>query len=425
MRIGIQTWGSTGDIRPMIALAGGLSAAGHDVTVVATSVDDLDYRPLARSLGVACTMVPEHPRCDIRGLLLKFGGSRNELKLFRVLLAEILYPFVEEMHRAATALVARSDLVIGHFAVHPLKAAAAKARKPHVAVCYWPGLVPTAARAPFPLPSLGRTLNRLAWGGCNRILNRGMLRELALAWTREGLAPPASVIPGAWFSDSLNLLAASPLLWPAPPEWGDLYRVCGAFDIPAEAEPEAVPPALDEFLAAGDPPVFMSFGSSQLLAPERDIALMLEAARLAGVRAIIHTNLPEHPPGPRDGRLYFVGRAPHRHLFPRCAAIVLHGGAGTTHAVARSGRPAVVVGFSQEQTSWGAELCRLGAACPPLRRRTVTPAQLAARLRDVLGSPALLRRAEEVGQKLRQEDGVAAAVRIIEDACPIMLPRVA
>jgi UDP:flavonoid glycosyltransferase YjiC (YdhE family) len=55
----------------------------------------------------------------------------------------------------------------------------------------------------------------------------------------------------------------------------------------------------------------------------------------------------------------------------------------------------------------------------------VTPAQLAARLRDVLGSPALLRRAEEVGQKLRQEDGVAAAVRIIEDACPIMLPRVA
>jgi hypothetical protein len=229
MRIGIQTWGSTGDIRPMIALAGGLSAAGHDVTVVATSVDDLDYRPLARSLGVACTMVPEHPRCDIRGLLLKFGGSRNELKLFRVLLAEILYPFVEEMHRAATALVARSDLVIGHFAVHPLKAAAAKARKPHVAVCYWPGLVPTAARAPFPLPSLGRTLNRLAWGVFNRILNRGMLRELALAWTREGLAPPASVIPGAWFSDSLNLLAASPLLWPAPPEWGDLYRVCGAF----------------------------------------------------------------------------------------------------------------------------------------------------------------------------------------------------
>jgi UDP:flavonoid glycosyltransferase YjiC (YdhE family) len=188
----------------------------------------------------------------------------------------------------------------------------------------------------------------------------------------------------------------------------------GSFDLPETAEPWTMPPSLAEFLAAGPPPVLMSLGSSSLLDPDSDAALMAGAAREAGVRAIIQSFSPRHPSDSRDGPLYFVSRVPHRRLFAHCAAMVFHGGAGTTHSVAKAGLPSVVVGFASEQIWWGRRLVRLGAAARPLARGKVTPRLLAGRVRMIMDSPEMKRCALALADSLRGEDGVAAAVRCIE-----------
>jgi sterol 3beta-glucosyltransferase len=420
MRIGIQAWGSTGDVRPLLALAGGLARAGHEVRVVATPVENRDYAPLCRTLGVPYRQVPAEVRCDIPGLMQKFGRGRlgrapNEAKALRLLLECILLPFIDDMYLAAEDLCRTSDVVIGHFAVHPLKVAAQKAGRSHVAVSYWPALVPTMCQPPGGMPSLGRLGNRLLWALVRKVVDRVLLPDVARLWMCEGLTPPRHVLTEAWQSDRLNLVAASTHLWPEPSDWRPRLRMTGFFDLPEDAEPWTMPPALREFLDAGPPPVLMSLGSSHMLNPESDMDLMTAAARLAGARAIIQTTSPRFPPDTCDGPLYFAGAIPHRRLFPHCAAVVLHGGAGTTHSVAKSGLPSVVVGFASEQIWWGRQLARQGAAAPPIARGKATPRNLAARVRMILDTPEMKRRAELLATRLRPEDGVAAAVRYIEE----------
>ena len=144
-----------------------------------------------------------------------------------------------------------------------------------------------------------------------------------------------------------------------------------------------MPSVLREFLDAGSPPVLMSLGRLHMLAPEADVDLMAAAARLAGARAIIQTISPRYPPDTRDGPLYFAGTVPHRRLFPHFAAVVFHGGAGTTQSVAKAGLPSVVAGFASEQISWGRQLERAGTAARPLLRWRTTPEMLAGRIRAV------------------------------------------
>jgi UDP:flavonoid glycosyltransferase YjiC (YdhE family) len=143
--------------------------------------------------------------------------------------------------------------------------------------------------------------------------------------------------------------------------------------------------------------------------------MMTDAARLAGTRAIIQSCWHSVSGIEESPHIYRTTRVPHHAVFPRCSAIVHHGGAGTTHSSLRSGRPSVVVAHIADQTFWGGELRRLGVAPRPLHRVTVTAGKLAARIRSVLVSPSMKMRAEQCGERLREEDGVGNAVRFIEE----------
>ncbi|MCM0755689.1 hypothetical protein M7784_10575 [Desulfovibrio aminophilus] len=177
-----------------------------------------------------------------------------------------------------------------------------------------------------------------------------------------------------------------------------------------------MPEGLEEFLAAGDPPVYFTFGS--MLPRDRDSlreteTIWLEAARLAGCRAVLQLpGLSASSLGP-DGSVFRVAFAPHSRVFPRCAAVAHHGGSGTTQASLLAGRPSVVVAHMADQFFWGAELARLGAAGPGLKRLKLTSEQLARALKRVLDDPSMARRASELGAAMAREDGVAEAVRRI------------
>ena len=416
MRIVLQTWGSDGDVRPLVALAAGLKAAGHVPTLVVTSVDDKDYRPLCTTLGVDLRMVPERIGTDLPAIVRRMGNVKNPLRLLRGLFEAGYYPFVDAIYRTVQECCEDSDIAIGHFVAFPLRAAALQAGVPYVSVMLWPGMVPTATRPPLLMPSLGSPVNRGLWWVFRRLFHHGVGRGWNGFWTRWGLPPIRSVVDDVMRSDRLNLLAASPTLWPVAPDWDERVRVSGFLAMPEHGESWQPPAQLRAFLDAGPPPVFLTLGSSQQIDPEPSATLLVEAARRARCRALIQMQGTAVAADTVDGDLYFRGRAPHATLFPRCAAVVHHGGAGTTHAAVRAGVPSVTVAFVSEQRTWGRQLQRCGVALAPLSYRTATPDTLAAYIVRTVADTGLHQRAVEVAARLRAEDGVAEAVRLIEQA---------
>lgn len=416
MRISIETWGSDGDIRPLIALAGGLRAAGHDVTIAVTSVDNKDYGHLCRALDVRYIRVPEQTDFDRTELVREFTGKRN-IDFLKMCLRELYYPYQEDMYRLAESLCQDSNVMISHFLAHPMKAAALQTGTPLVTVILYPGFVPTAFAAPPGLPNLGRRLNRLGWNLVRGVLDLAVKKDIQRFWTDKALPPFDHVLPDAWQSETLNLLGVSSVLCPQQPDWGARFRVCGFFAMPDEAEPWVMPVQLKDFLDQGEPPVYMTLGTAQAMEPDKNTELLIAAAQKCGCRALVQTCSENFPANCRDetNRIYFIARTPHHQVFPHCAAVVHHGGSGTTHSAARSGCPSVVVPFTDEQFFWGMALHRLGIACKPIWYEHATPERLAARIRSVLESPQARQRAALLGEKIQQEDGVSQAVELIED----------
>ncbi len=416
MKVGLQTWGSDGDILTMIELGRGLRDVGHEVTLVVTSVDDTDYTHLCRDAGVRYVRVPERIQADWEGLQREVKEGNNLKVLFKYL----VHPFAEDMYQAASDLCRDNDVVVSLFLAFPARVAALKAGIPHVGIAFWPGQIPSAHLPPDGEPDHGAEGNRAAWAQRQATTDALLKPEIAAFWESKGLPPLAHVEPDAWYSDELNLIAASPQLWTQQPDWGDRYRLCGSLNALSTTDYE-LPADLQEFLAAGEAPVYVSFGSpGQTLPQERLVAWMRKASELAGYRVIVQT--PMAVEERRQGDVYLIGRVPHYRIFPHCSAIVHHGGAGTSHAAARSGKPSVVMGFSDEQISWGYALERAGVAGEPLCVTSdfgrfdeiVTAEQMAAAVRFVLDSAKIRTKAEEVGARMRDEDGVAQAVALIE-----------
>jgi sterol 3beta-glucosyltransferase/vancomycin aglycone glucosyltransferase len=176
-----------------------------------------------------------------------------------------------------------------------------------------------------------------------------------------------------------------------------------------------MPESLRRFLDAGPAPVFATFGS--MTAAESEVAAsakqLVDAALGAGLRAIIQSDWTRVASNPEYPSIYRLSRAPHGRVFPYCAAVVHHGGAGTSHAAARAGKPSVVVAHGADQLFWASVLRRAGIAGAPLKRRSFTAERLAREIRRVVNSPEIVGRAAQVGEAMRSEDGVKVAVERI------------
>lgn len=411
MRFGLQTYGTTGDVRPLVALAAGLRAAGHEVVLTAASVDNVDHSALCAALGVEYVRLAYPMPFDIFAFTRRISAVADPLRHVAMLYQESLYPHFDEMYAAAEELCACSDVLIGLYAAFPLKIAARKAGKPCVQVFLSRAMIPSAYQPPFGA-RLGRPVHRLLWLAVGRAVDARLKADMNRFWQRAGLPPVADVLTGVWQSERLNLLAASPLFGDLLPDQQDRFRACGAFNMPAGAEPWEMPADLERFLAAGEPPVYMTLGSVSRHTPDEARALLRETARLAGCRAVIQAG-GDHPPG-ADGEVYYLGRAAHDQVFPRCAAVLHHGAPGTAQSVCRAGRPSILLPFLYEHALWGRELYRLGIAARPIPSRRATPERLARAVRAVLADRDLGRRAAEVGARLSTEDGVRRAVEILD-----------
>lgn len=129
MKIGMETWGSTGDIRPFISLACGLAKAGHEVQVAVVSVDDRDYSHLVKDYGIRYINIIDKINVELADIRHKFMKTHNPVKQFDLVLSNYYFPFVREINEVAQQLCAESDYLIGNQMMYPLKANAAKQGK--------------------------------------------------------------------------------------------------------------------------------------------------------------------------------------------------------------------------------------------------------------------------------------------------------
>lgn len=414
MKIGVQTWGSEGDIRPLLALAGGLSAAGHEVVVAITELDDRDYTHYADALGIEVRMVASpvlssaEEMAAIGERLLALGDPYRQ---GRLIATELFEPLASEMFEAARRLATDSDLLVRHFFHYPAGAAAELAGIPDVSVSFSPDMVPSSALPPSGLPNLGPTANRLLWRAAEMVMRRSFLVPVNALRSAAGLAPFAHATD-AWYSRHLNLIAASPALGPPARDLDERHLMCGFLNLPEPARIDPLPSEVEAFLDGGEPPVFIGFGS---LMP-RSTAHRDETGRLiddaiaaAGCRAIV-----QGLGGDTTERVLHAGRLPHADVLPRCAAAVHHAGAGTTQTVLAAGIPSVPVPHLADQFFWASRLYELGAAVRPVKRPQLTTKRLAASIRRTASDPALSERAANLGARLSSENGLDAAVQRID-----------
>jgi UDP:flavonoid glycosyltransferase YjiC (YdhE family) len=269
-----------------------------------------------------------------------------------------------------------------------------------------------ASAAPFPLPG---ALNRLSHTATRQMMWQAFRRADGIA-RREVLGLPSAPFCGPYDAECLRgmpvLCGYSPSVIAPPPDWGPDVHVTGYWflDPPAGWSP---PEALVEFLQAGPVPVFVGFGSMSSRKPEETTALILQALAQAGQRAVIlpgwggmsTTDLPE--------TVIAVESVPFSWLFPRVAAVVHHGGAGTTSIGLRAGVPSVVVPFFGDQPYWGRLLADHGVGPSPIPRKKLTAERLAQAIRVAVTDPGMRRRATDMGAAIRAEDGVGRAVEVV------------
>ena len=225
------------------------------------------------------------------------------------------------------------------------------------------------------------------------------------------------------------IIARSPLLSPAPRDWpaAERKRVLGAFILSAQEQVKAWPPSVElcAFLDAADSPVYIGWGSMVAISPLHMLTLALRVLMALGKRGVIlagwaklSANLIDESTAPdvEELRSYLAknvliieSNAPHEWLFPQCAAIVHHGGAGTTASALRSGIPSVITPCFVDQPELAEKVHRLGVGIGLNQFHSVTVKGLASALSTVLTDQAMRSRAAILGEKLCAENGAAIA----------------
>lgn len=425
MRIGIQTWGSEGDIRPFLALGHALSSRGHEVELLYTEIGERRYEAVAQALGVtaravASPVVPD--RAELYEIGLKAIYARDQLQQGLLIGKRLLEPVIPQMYDAGLALARRSDVLIHHFILHAARAAADTAGTPQITVAFAHMLSASRHIRPSGLPPWGEWSNAIGWKIARFALNRTLLKDVNRFRRQVALPPFRDLMDEGWPSHRLHLIASSPAFLDRPADWPEWNQMCGFLSLPPH-EHEALSPEVDAFLARGPAPIFMGFGSLMPLSdsPHLDatLAVFREAARLSGQRAIIQADVDL----PATDAVMFVKRTPHAHVFARCAAVVHHAGAGTTHTTLKAGVPSIPVPHVSDQFGWSAELRRLGVAATPLARTKLTAQALAARIRETAGNALMKQHAIAMQRRMASDNGPETAATLIEQAMSDFAPR--
>ncbi len=352
MRVLFSTIGSRGDVQPLVALAYRLKALGHEVRVCAPP----DFSEWIESLGAPFTPVgpPVRSFAASRAMSDKPAAPLTPEQRRQMAGATVAAQF-ETLMDAATGF----DTIVAATALQiAARSVAEKMGIPYVFAAYSPVVIPSPHHAPPPLPPLpgqappATTDNRELWARDAARFNDLFGAALNTHRASLGLAPVADV--RSHMMTDRPWLAADPTLGPWPGDGDEVFQT-GAWIL---ADDRPLSHEIEEFLQAGDPPVYFGFGSTRA-APDAG-RTMLEAARAVGRRAIVSQGWFDTPLVVSETDCLSIGDVNLEALLPRVAAVVHHGGAGTTTVASLAGAPQVVVPNHYDQHYWARRVEALG-----------------------------------------------------------------
>ncbi|MCI0394239.1 MAG: glycosyltransferase [Chloroflexi bacterium] len=419
MKITVLAAGSRGDIQPYLALAVALHKAGHTVRFAANA----NFSTLVAGYGLEFFPL----QVDSLAFVQQQQGqawleSNNPLKL-ALNTVRAIRPTLKPLLQDAWAACQGSEAIVYHtFTLPAAYTIGQQLGLPCLPASMYP--LPTRAHPCLPLNierSPGRAFNLLShlvleqfswqlYRPSAQALVNGRGQVAGQGAGRVGFTSPYWQL----LRERRPILCCySPTVLPTPSDLPDHVHVTGYWFLepPGEWQPDA---ALVAFLQAGPPPVYVGFGSmgNPRKAQETD-ALILEALALSGQRGLLASGwsgLGTNSPVPDN--VFVLESAPHGWLLPRMAAIVHHGGVGTTGAGLRAGVPNIVVPHFADQYFWGRRVAALGAGPPPIPRPALTAGRLAEAIREAVYNLTMRQRAAAIGRQVAAENGVALAVEL-------------
>ncbi|WP_431230975.1 glycosyltransferase [Mycolicibacterium psychrotolerans] len=418
MKFVLANWGSRGEVEPFAAIGRELVRRGHDVSLV-VAPDMVGFAesagPVAVAYGPAVQDIIESHH-DYFTLLFSKPWRLGELNRLVRSFAGLIDQYRESAGKTLMSLADGADVLLTGMNYEGIAANVAEYHNVPLATLQIFPLRANGRLVPFLPVRLGRLfmtgVERLTWRG-HRVNDDSQRRELGLSkatahWTgriddggaMEIQAYDEVCYPGL-ADDWATWNAQSP---PRRPFVGAL-----TLELPAKDDLD-----VKDWIAAGTPPIFFSFGSMPVESARDTIAMIAGACAQLGERALVGAGSTDFSDVPQYEHLKIVGAVNYPEVLPACRAVVHHGGAGTTNAGLRAGRPTLILWILPDQGFWGARLKRLGVGTS---RRLVatTEKSLVADLRKIL-TPECRDRARELAVRMtRPADSIAAAADLMEN----------
>jgi UDP:flavonoid glycosyltransferase YjiC (YdhE family) len=425
--------GTRGDVQPFLALALGLRRAGIRVVIAAAP----RFRSLVEDRDVGFAALEGNPSdlmarsSGSMAASLRGGAARGVIATARYLhAAQAEYRRMLESAAAACGIPAAAGgsgtaacvparaVILGLSSTWGLSIAEALG-VPVIPCMMQPfGRTRTFPSALLPLRlSMGPRYNALSY----RVVEQAMWlpwRRTTNEWRRRTLGLPPLPAAGPWrklYATGFPCLYGfSPAVVAAPSDWPAGHVVTGYWFL-EETAGWSPPPALERFLGQGDRPLYVGFGSMGMQGAGGMLRVIERALHLSGLRAVISGSGRHGRSEPPDGesRMFFVEDVPHAWLFPRVAAVMHHGGAGTTADGLRAGVPSIICPTAADQHFWGQRIARLRAGPRPVAPRDLTAAAVAELFVRVAMDEGMRRRTCALGERIRKENGVERAVEAL------------
>ncbi|HSA56937.1 MAG TPA: glycosyltransferase [Gemmatimonadaceae bacterium] len=412
-RLLLTTLGSYGDINPFVGLALALRSRGHDVVIATSPV----YRDYIECAGIGFRPVRPDVDPGNREVVARIMNARSGTEF---LLREIILPALRDSYEDLSAAAEGADLLLTHPITFAGPIVAQERRIPWASAV----LAPMSFFSEYDLPVFppipwAKHLERVPGGarlliGLAKAITRPWMEPVHRFRAEHGLPRGGDPLYEGQHSPELVLALFSRLLAEPQPDWPPRVRVTGAvlYNGPRQHE---LSPEIERFLAAGPPPVVFTLGTSAVSAAGNFYDASVEAARRAGVRAILLAgrHAENRPREPLPDTILVVEQAPHAALFPRAAAVVHQGGAGTLHQALHAGVPMLVVPWAHDQPDLAYRGLRIGVA-RTLTPSRYTPSRAADALRRLLDDSAYRERAATAAAIVRAENAPQAACDAIE-----------
>lgn len=413
MKIIILTTGSRGDVQPFIALGKGLKYFGYDVKIATHDT----FQTMAQNYGLEFVAIAG----DVQSMMASESGqkmlkSKNPIQLIQQY-EQMVQPLAAQAMSDSWAACQDCDAIIfTAMSIWGYDIAEALGIP-----CFFASLIPQSSNSDFAYPSvsptlhLGRTLNQLSYPFLMEafgLIFGQPLKEFRRSQLHLPPIPFGTIYRRIDRTSTPILYGYSPVVIPKPVNWSDRLQVTGYWFLAQHKDwqPSA---ALQDFLAAGSPPIYIGFGSMSSENPIQFTQMIIESLKQTGQRGIlltgwggiVQTDLPDN--------IFLLDSAPHDWLFPKMAAIVHHGGAGTTAAALRAGVPSVVVPFFGDQPFWGDRVYQLGTSPAPIPKAKLTVERLVAAITTAVADVNMRKQAKVIANEIQVEDGVKQAVAIL------------